>query len=131
MRTSKFFRFTIAGDNLNIAELKQMISLDSNVYHKDIPVEKNLGNKKIFIAQNTNRWVYSNEVVDFSQPETFLTKNLLTLKKYLPILRTIIPNYECRIDLILYSGNKTDICLSAKQMKILNDLGVNLYISFC
>ena len=131
MRTSKFFRFTIAGDKLNVAELKEIISLDSNVYFKDMPVEKNLGNKKIFIPQNTNRWVYSNEVVDYSKPETFLTKNLLTLKKYLPILRTIIPNYECRIDLILYSGNKTDICLNIKQMKILNDLGVNLYVSFC
>lgn len=131
MRTSKFFRFTIAGDKLNVAELKEKISLDSNVYIKDIPVEKNLGNKKIVVYQKTNRWVYSNETVDFSKPETFLTKNLLTLKKYLPIFRTIIPNYECRIDLIIYSGNKTDICLSTKQMKILNDLGVNLYVSFC
>ena len=131
MRTSKFFRFTIAGDNLNVAELKEKISLDSNAYYKDILVEKNIGNKKIFIAQKTNRWVYSNEVVDFSKQGTLLTKNLLTLKKYLPILKTIIPKYDCRIDLILYSGNKTDICLSTRQMKMLNDLGVNLYISFC
>lgn len=131
MKTSKFFRFTIAGDKLNIDELKKMVPLNSNIYYKGVPVEKEIGNKKIFIDQNTNRWVYSNEVVDFSKPETFLTKNLLTLKKYLPILRTIIPNYECRIDLILYSGNKTDMCLNIKQMEILNDLKVNLYISFC
>lgn len=131
MRTSKFFRFTISGDELNVAELKELIPLEANVYHKDIPVEKNMGNKKILIAQNTNRWVYSNEVFDFSKPETFLTKNLLTLKKYVPILKKIIPNYESRIDLILYSGNKTDICLSVKQIKIINDLGVKLYVSFC
>lgn len=131
MKTSKFFRFTIAGDKLNVAELKEKIPLDSSVYYKDIPIEKELGVKRIFIAQNTNRWVYSDEAIDCSKPETFLTKNLLVLKKHLPILRTIIPYYECRIDLIIYSGDKTDICLNSKQMKILNDLDVNFYISFC
>lgn len=131
MKTSKFFRFTIAGDELNVAELKEKIPLDSSVYYKDVPIEKKLGAKKMFIAQNTNRWVYSDEAIDCSKPETFLTKNLLMLKKYLPILRTIVSDYECRIDLIIYSENKTDICLNQKQMKILNELGVNLYISFC
>lgn len=131
MKTSKFFRFTIAGDELNVAELKGKISLDSSVYYKNVPIEKKLGAKKMFIAQNTNRWIYSDEAIDCSKPETFLTKNLLILKKYLPILRTIVPDYECRIDLIIYSEKKTDICLNQKQMKILNELGVNLYISFC
>lgn len=131
MKTSKFFRFTIAGDELNVAELKETIPLDCDIYYKGISIEKKIGDKKIFIAQDTNRWVYSNNAVDFSKPETFLTKNLLILKKLLPIFRTIIPNYECRIDLIIYSGDKTDICLSIKQMKILNDLGVKLYVSFC
>lgn len=131
MRTSKFFRFTIAGDKLDVAELQEKIVLDSNVYYKGMPVEKELGNKKILIAQTTNRWVYSNEIVDSSKPESFLTKNLLILKKYLPILRKFIPNYDCRIEFIIYSGDMTDICLDAKQLKILNDLGVNLYVSFC
>lgn len=131
MKTSKFFRFTIAGDELDVAKLKEIIPLDCDIYYKDTPIEKNLGDKKIFIYQDTNRWVYSNEAFDFSKPETFLTKNLLRVKKHLSILRKIIPNYECRIDLIIYSGDKTDICLSLKQMKILNDLGVNFYVSFC
>ncbi len=85
----------------------------------------------MFIAQNTNRWLYSNEAVDETKPEAFLTENLLILEKHLPILKKFISDYECRIDLIIYSGDKTDICLTPKQMKILNNLGVNLNISFC
>lgn len=46
MKTSKFFRFTIAGDELNVAELKGKISLDSSVYYKNVPIEKKLGAKK-------------------------------------------------------------------------------------
>ena len=107
-----FLRFTIKGDDLSVFDMLNDISVKADVYEKGRIYSNAFGGKSS--PQSTNRWVYSNEVVDYSKPETFLTKNLLTLKKYLPILRTIIPNYECRIDLILYSGNKTDICLNIK-----------------
>ncbi len=131
MRTSKFFRFTIAGDELDVIQLKQKINLESSIYCKDTEIKKILGEKEIYIPQKTNRWVYINELIDSSKPETFLTKNLLILQKHFKDLNPFIQEYECRMDLIIYSGDKTDICLNPKQMKILNNLGVKLYISFC
>ena len=51
MRTSKFFRFTIAGDKLNGDEIKGKSPLDSNVYYKDISIEKELGTKKCLLLK--------------------------------------------------------------------------------
>ena len=131
MRTSKFFRFTIAGDELDVSKLKEIVNLPADIYYKDTQIKKIVGKNEICIPQKTNRWVYSNETIDSSKPETFLTNNLKTLKKYLPILKTYIQSYKCRLDLILYCGDKTDIRLQSKQMKMLSDFGVNLHISFC
>ena len=131
MKTSKFFRFTISGNELNLSLTEKEINLPAELFHKDIPVRKIIANKERWIPQKTNRWVYSNESFDYAKPESFLTKNLTILKNNITTLKEFIDNYDCRMDLIIYSGNKTDLCLTPKLLKMLDGLGVKLYISFC
>ena len=130
MNSSKFFRLTVEGDNLNPDRVRNEIDLPAEVFFKNVPaVRKFCGKERVF-PQETNRWVYSCESIDGTHPETFLTKNLQVLQAYCSEIKRYSLIYNCFIDLVLYCGDKTDICLNPKQIKILQELGVKLYISF-
>ena len=131
MRISKFFRFTIEGDNLDVNVVKEKINLDAEIFYKNIPIKKYYNGKEVIINQKTNRWVYSNCQIDSVSPEKFLMINLLTLKRQIINFNCFLCNYKCSIELVLYAEDKTDICLSSKHIELLNEIGVPFHISFC
>lgn len=127
---SKFFRFSIKGDDINPEEIRDMISLPCDIYRKDEVIEKQYS-KKVYIKQKTNRWVYSDEAYRGSRLDGFLTKNLLLIESKLPLLKRWINSAECKMELVVYAGNKTDIQLNRKQIALIEKIGVGICISFC
>lgn len=127
---SKFFRFSIKGDDINPEEIRDMISLPCDIYRKDEVIEKQYL-EKVYIKQKTNRWVYSDEAYRGSRLDGFLTKNLLLIESKLPLLKRWIKSAECKMELVVYAGNKTDIQLNRKQIALIEKIGVGICISFC
>ncbi len=130
MNILKIFRFSISGDNLDINELANKVKLPCKVFKQGEKIEKHY-NKTYAIIQKTNRWLYQDVQSDSESASKFLTKNLRLLVKNRKDLGYFTENYKAKIELIIYADNKTDICLTATQIKLLNLLNVNFYISFC
>ena len=85
MKSSKFFRFTVEGDNLNPDRVRNEIDLPAEVFFKNVPAVRKICGKERVFPQKTNRWVYSCDSIDGTHPETFLTKNLQVLRVRLSI----------------------------------------------
>ena len=129
MRISKYFRFTIKGDDLNPNIIKDTVNLPCDIFIKDEMTVT--GILKTEILQKTNRWVYRAELNGESSVNAFLTKHLETISRELYILKKYIEKFDSKIEIIIYAGNKTDINLSLKQIRLLNNIGVPFSISFC
>lgn len=129
MRISKYFKFTIQGDNLNPVEIANTVDLPCEIYMKG---EKTLiGPVKKEIIQKTNRWVYFANLDGKKSTNYFIKQHLEKLVKRKTLLDNFIKDYYSNIEIILYAGNKTNITLSVQHIKLLNELGVNFSISFC
>ena len=129
MKTGKFFRFIIRGDELNPNTIKNDVRLSCDMFIKN---ETYLtGGLKTPVLQKTNRWAYRDEAQDETRVSTFLTKNLEVIANNISELRKYIREYKTSCELIVYAGNKTDISLTKKQIKLLALIGVDLSISFC
>ena len=129
MRISKYFKFTIQGDNLNPVEIANTVDLHCEIYMKG---EKTLiGPVKKEIIQKTNRWVYFANLDGKKSTNYFIKQHLEKLVKRKTLLDNFIKDYYSNIEIILYAGNKTNITLSVQHIKLLNELGVNFSISFC
>ena len=128
MRTSKFFRLTISGDDLNPVLLKEAIGLPCDIYLKGVLTKIT---RKRDIIQKTNRWIYEDIAHDETEVDTFLTKNLEMITKNLVILKPYIVCYKTTLEYIVYADNNTDIKLTKKQIELLYTIGVELQISFC
>lgn len=127
MRTSKFFRFTISGDNLDLEVLKNTIGLRGEIYVKGDVVYK----LSEAIPQKTNRWVYHSEQIDEESVSAFLTENLEILVSDLTVIKAFAKTNDTKIELVVYAGDNTDICLTPRQIQLLDKLGIDFYISFC
>ena len=128
-RVSKFFRFTISGDDLDVEKIKAAVDFPCDIYRKGDTVHKSYMKDHV-IVQKTNRFVYSSERCDGSVND-FLTENLLFVKSALPALKPFIGTNDCYAELVLYAGDKTDILLTAEQIRLLNELNIDFNISFC
>ena len=129
MRISKYFKFTIQGDNLNPVEIANTVDLPCEIYMKG---EKTLiGPVKKEIIQKTNRWVYFANLDGKKSTNYFIKQHLEKLVKRKTLLDNFIKDYYSNIEIMLYAGNKTNITLSVQHIKLLNELGVNFSISFC
>ena len=131
MIISKFFYFTISGDDFDIDEFIGVVPLYGKIYRKDETITQIYNNHIESIPQKTNRWVYSDSVHDCANPSGFLTKNLEVLYKNLRILKKYINTHKAKIEYNIYAENRTDIKLSKKQISLLCKIGVPFYISFC
>ena len=127
---SKFFRFSIKGDNINPEEIRDAVSLPCDIYRKDDVVVKQYLTQ-VCLKQKTNRWVYYDEAHRGSRLDGFLTKNLLLIDSKLPLLKPWIKNAECQMELVIYAGDNTDIKLNCKHVELINKIGVGISISFC
>ena len=127
MRTSKFFRLTISGDNLDLEVLKNTIGLRGETYVKGDVVYK----LSEAIPQKTNRWVYHSEHIDEESVSAFLTENLEILVSDLTVIKAFAKTNDTKIELVVYAGDNTDICLTPCQIQLLDKLGIDFYISFC
>ena len=131
MRTGKFFYFTIKGNGFDPLFLAKAVELPCDVFFKDEISTHDLLKKEI--KQKSTRWIYK----DIDQSETkiggFLTKNLKIIVKKLSILSEYIEDKdnEAKIELVVYSENKTDLVLNKSQIRLINKIGVGISISFC
>ncbi len=130
MNISKFFRFTIADEDLNLDDVKSNVNLPCRIFKKGEIFTKSYAPEHN-IVQKTNRWLYTYEQCDDVSISKFLTYNLKILAEHKNELDYYIKNYSTKMELVVYVGNHTDICLTKTQIKLLNLLNVNLYISFC
>lgn len=131
MRTSKFFRFTIMGESLEFDKLNKVVTLPGEIFLKGQVNIKEYPTFMVKIPQKINRWVYYDNQIDDTSISKFLTKNLCLINSHLNELDYFIRNYQAKMELNIYAENKTDICLTKTQIKLLNKIGVKLYISFC
>ena len=117
MRISKYFKFTIQGDNLNPVEIANTVDLPCEIYMKG---EKTLiGPVKKEIIQKTNRWVYFANLDGKKSTNYFIKQHLEKLVKRKTLLDNFIKDYYSNIEIILYAGNKTNITLSVQHIKLL------------
>ncbi len=128
MKVSKFFRFIIEGDELNLEEIKS-INLPAKIYIKG-EIYKTI-NTQIEIEQKTNRWVFYSEQIDDKSISKFLSTNLKILLNHLDELKPFISKFKTRAEIVLYADDKTDICLTKEHIKLLKKLETKFYISFC
>lgn len=128
MKTSKFFKFIIEGDELNLDETKSIRLPAKQLKKGEIATSLYT---KIGKVQKTTRWVYSNEQIDNKSVSKFLLLNLKILVNHLEELKPFIDKYKTWAEIVLYAGNKTDICLSKAHINLLNKLMTKFYISFC
>jgi len=129
MRTGKFFRFTIKGDNLDPVALKEAAGLPCGVFIKGETIEAGILKREV--VQKINRWVYHTEAQDETKVEAFLTKNLEVIVSKIQILKEFANQNEAILELIVYADNHTDLLLSRKHIKLLSEIDIDLDISFC
>lgn len=130
MKYLRFFSVTVKGDNLRPEEIRDKINLPCKIFHKGEDFVKDyLPNKSI--KQKSNRWLYISQQVSTQNNSKFLTENLLKIYEVLNELQFYIDNFETKMELRIYAEDKTDICLTKKQIMLLNKIGLKLYISFC
>ena len=129
MKISKYFRFTIQGDDLNPVEIAKKVDLPCEIYIKG---EKTLiESVKKEIIQKTNRWVYCARLDGQKSTKYFIKQHLEKLMKRKTVLEHYIKKYCANIEIILYAGNKTYVTMTAQHIKLMNELGVSCSISFC
>ena len=129
MRIHKFFRFNIEGDELDPNAIKDAVNLPCDVFIKGETVVWGILQEKFF--QKTNRWLYSTDLPGRSSVSAFLTRQLESISKNLPVLKDYIEKYDSHMELVLYAGNETEITLNLKQIQLLEKIGVEFSISFC
>ena len=83
------------------------------------------------IIQKTNRWVYWDESFSKIRTDTFLYKNLKKIESKMEIINKFLKNATVSMELILYTGNRTDITLSVRNIDLLKKIGIDFSISFC
>lgn len=123
----KFFYFEIKGDELNLEDIVKKVSLSGDIFVKGQEIQHYSG----LIVQKTNRWAYRDEMLGEISLSKFLTKNLKIICKHLDEFEYFINQYETRMELVVYAGNKTDIKLTKEQINLLHKIGIPFGISFC
>ena len=71
------------------------------------------------------------EQIDDNSISNFLTLSLKSLVKNLDELKPFIYKNTAKAEIVLYTENKTDICLTKEQITLLKKLETKFYISFC
>lgn len=126
----KCFRFTIQGDDFNPDTIKEILNIPCESFKKEDVIIKHYMTERI-IKQKTNRLIYFSESLKHERIDGFLTKNLLVIRANLSILKHYIKTYQCKMELVIYSNNDTNLHFNQKQIKLLHEIGMGINISFC
>lgn len=130
MSKTKFFRFTIEGDELDPTKINSVVNLPTEVYFKGDKLVKEYV-KKHTIVQKTNRWIYSSTTSDNLDINLFILNNLKNIIHNFKALKPFINKYSSKIELVVYAGDETDLVLTKESISLLNQIGVNFHLSFC
>ena len=95
MKNTKYFYFTIKGDNLNVNDLFNEIDIKGEKYIKG---EQSIFNPtKEKIVQETNRWVYSSISKVDDNIDLFLEEELKKIENNLQVLKKYMIDNYCLI----------------------------------
>ncbi len=131
MEISKFFRFTIKGDDLHPTDIKQKVDLPCEIFIKDETTF--FGIRKRPFIQKTNRWVYRSSDQGKMGISPFLVSQLEILAKHVEPLKEYTTRYHSLIELVIYEEREIspfNIKLSKRAQYLLNKLGVKFSITF-
>ena len=132
MNVHKFCYFTIQGDNLDLAEAQNLISLPCRIFRKGEIISKKINEKFLTHSQQkTNRWLYCAEDVSEVSSEDFLLNQLEILIDHLAELQNYITKGMAKLELNLYAENATDFNFCIEHISKLSLLGLGIAISFC
>ena len=127
-----FVRFTIKGDNLNINEITNDITIDAMIFVKgESVINKFSKNNKV---QKTNRWVYSIE----SQAGDDVNSVLTRMKKDFRLVKHKIikytQSYSSLLDIVIYSNadkplTKFNVSISKTNLKFIGELNTKMSLT--
>ena len=129
MSAQKFFYLTIQGDNLNVEEAQEKINLPCKIFRKGETLPSKYS--KPHSPQKTNRWLYSMEDNSKISSEEFLTEQLKILIIHIEEIKDYIARGMAELELTLYADNDTYFCLTKDHILLLQQLKLELFLSFC
>ncbi len=130
MRKSKFFKFTIKGDDLNPMDIKEKVHLPCKVFIKNETTLAGIIKKPII--QKTNRWLYSSMDQGEMRVNHFLVSQLEILAKNVLPLKEFTTRYHALIELVVYEDRNIshyNLVLSKRAQYLLNKIGVRFSIT--
>ena len=131
MEKSKFFYFTIKGDDLHPMDIKEKVDLPCEIFIKDETTI--VGILKRPVIQKTNRWVYRSSDQGEMGISPFLVSQLEILAKHVVPLKEYTTRYHSLIELVIYEEREIsnfNIKLSKRAQYLLNKIGVKFSITF-
>lgn len=132
MKNTKYFYFTIKGENLNVNNLYNEIDIKGEKYIKGEQTILNPTKEKI--VQETNRWVYSSISKVDDDINLFLEEELKIIEKNLQVLKKYMIDNYCLIDYVIYvedeAISKVNFSFSRSTINLLNKIGAEISISF-
>ena len=127
---SKFFTFTIQGDNLDVVAAKETIGLPCKIFTKG---QKSFTKwLKTEVVSRSTRWVYESILQDKTNANVFLLKNLEIIREKMPEIKKFIKGNKVLLDLVIYDDTprKNHVILNRKIIKLLSEIDMDLSIVF-
>ena len=110
-----FIRFTIKGDDLDLHEISESISVQADLYVKGNDVPRKFESQKPMI-QKTNRWVYSIESKNNENLNRILKRLIKNLNPWLNEINRYTKKYQSLLDIVIYTN--TEEPLSRYNIKL-------------
>lgn len=131
MKKSKFFKFTIKGDDLHPMDIKEKVDLPCEIFVKNETTFA--GVLKRPVTQKTNRWVFRSLDQGEMGVNHFLVSQLEIISKHVQPLKEYTTQYCALIELVVYEENETshfNLIISRRAQHLLNKIGVRFSITF-
>ena len=128
-----FLRFTIKGDDLNVFDMLNDISVKADVYEKGRIYSNAFGGKSS--PQSTNRWVYSLESRQNESLNCMLKRMYKDLRPSLERLVTYTKKYYSLLDIVIYvddceQKSMFNVNFSKEGLKIISKLNSKTSLTF-
>ncbi len=130
-----FIRFTITGDNLDLAAICADITVPADVFVKGDTVLPKLKLKDYRPKpQKTNRWVYSIESEKSENINALLKRMYMDLKTDLMYIEKYTKRYSSLLDIVVYVNSsvpmyKYNVNLSKSSLKIIDKLNSKMSLT--
>ena len=130
-----FLRFTISGDDLNLEQIRNDITVESKIFVKGSLVEYNFPRKNYKPKyQKTNRWVFSLESSGSKSLNDVIKRMYGCLKNSMADIARYSAKYHSLLDIVVYVNSEKPISkyntvLSKSSLKIISKLNTKLSLT--